>query len=151
MYNVKKVLVPLDGSACSFTALERALSLAGQLSAEVITVYHVADMGSFTRDLRVSSDGGSTTIEEYAARAGQVKLSEWLARVPADVRSRLDVQVEVGRPRDCILRKVRDGKYDLLVMGTHGRTGRVHALAGSIAESVVRMCACPVLTVREDD
>jgi nucleotide-binding universal stress UspA family protein len=43
-------------------------------------------------------------------------------------------------------RKVRS---DLIVIGTHGRTGRVHALAGSVAESVVRMAPCPVLTVRD--
>ena len=149
MYNVKKILVPLDGSSCSFAALERALSLATQLGAELVTAYHVADMGSFGRDLRVSSERGLTSIDEYATRAGQANVAEWLTRVPVEARSRLDVQVEAGRPRDCILRKAREGNYDLLVMGTHGRTGRAHALAGSLAESVVRMCSCPVLTVRE--
>jgi len=41
------------------------------------------------------------------------------------------------------------GGFDAIVLGTHGRTGRLHALAGSVAESVVRTAGCPVITVRE--
>jgi nucleotide-binding universal stress UspA family protein len=50
-----------------------------------------------------------------------------------------------------ILKKVRKDRVDLVVMGTHGRTGLGHFLLGSVTEKVVRMASCPVLTVRLDD
>ena len=54
-----------------------------------------------------------------------------------------------GDPLRTILETARLGNYDLIVMGTHGRVGRLHSLLGSVTEGVVRNAACPVLTVRE--
>ena len=54
-----------------------------------------------------------------------------------------------GRPADSISDYARTEKFDLIVMGTHGRKGLSHALIGSVAEHVVRKAPCPVLTVRE--
>ena len=53
-----------------------------------------------------------------------------------------------GSPYDEILAHAREGRFDLIVMGTHGRTGLEHMLMGSVAEKVVRTAPCPVLTVR---
>jgi universal stress protein A len=60
----------------------------------------------------------------------------------------VDVRVADGEPADAILRMARQEKVDLIVMGTHGRTGLSHLLLGSTAEAVVRAAACPVFTVR---
>jgi nucleotide-binding universal stress UspA family protein len=58
------------------------------------------------------------------------------------------VKVTVGKPAEEILQVARDEAVDLIVMGTHGRTGLRHVLLGSIAETVVRTAPCPVLTVK---
>jgi nucleotide-binding universal stress UspA family protein len=59
-----------------------------------------------------------------------------------------DVEIAVGHPADAIVRVAEERAADLIVMGTHGRTGLQHALLGSVAEKVVRLAPCPVLTVR---
>ena len=56
--------------------------------------------------------------------------------------------VEVAHPADTIVRVAQERGADLIVMGTHGRTGLQHVLLGSVAEKVVRLAPCPVLTVR---
>ena len=53
-----------------------------------------------------------------------------------------------GVPWDRIVKLVREGGYDLLVLSTHGRTGLKHALIGSVAEKIVRHASCPVFVVR---
>ena len=60
-----------------------------------------------------------------------------------------DVEVAVGHPADTIVRIAQERGADLIVMGTHGRTGLQHVLLGSVAEKVVRLAPCPVLTVRD--
>ena len=55
----------------------------------------------------------------------------------------------VGRPADEILRFADENDVDLIVLGTHGRTGAARLLTGSVAETVIRMAKCPVLTIRQ--
>jgi len=57
-------------------------------------------------------------------------------------------KVGVGKPAEEIVRLAQDEGVDLIVMGTHGRTGLRHVLMGSIAESVMRTAPCPVFTVK---
>ena len=62
--------------------------------------------------------------------------------------SNVTVRVEPGEPSDAILSAAKDGGADLIVMGTHGRTGLSRLLIGSVAEAVLRRATCPVLTTR---
>src|SRR5262249_12453861 len=59
-----------------------------------------------------------------------------------------EVEVATGHPPDTIIRVAHERGADLIVMGTHGRTGLQHVLHGSVAAHVVRLAPCPVLTVR---
>jgi universal stress protein A len=61
----------------------------------------------------------------------------------------VDTAVITGPPARAIVEHASAGHFDLIVMGTHGRTGLSHALLGSVAERVVQKAPCPVLTVRE--
>jgi nucleotide-binding universal stress UspA family protein len=63
-------------------------------------------------------------------------------------KGKWDAEVAVGPPAETIVRIARERQADLIVMGTHGRTGLQHVLLGSVTEQVVRLAACPVLTVR---
>jgi nucleotide-binding universal stress UspA family protein len=60
----------------------------------------------------------------------------------------INTAVVSGRPAHAIVEHAKDGGFDLIVMGTHGRTGLSHAMMGSVAERVVRRAPCPVLTVQ---
>lgn len=62
-----------------------------------------------------------------------------------------EAHVTVGDPADAILRVARERSVDLIVMGTHGRTGLQHVLLGSVAENVVRHAPCPVLVTRKSE
>ena len=68
----------------------------------------------------------------------------------AKLNERLSVSptVGVGKPAEEILRVARDEAVDLIVMGTHGRTGLRHVLVGSVAEAMMRIAPCPVFTVK---
>ena len=149
MYKISKVLVPVDLSSCSRDALTHALSLASQLTAKVVDVLYVAEVPVFKSEPRVVGERGSTSLRDYALEVAEADLAAFLKPLEPEQRGRLSAQVDAGSPRARILEHVKKGGYDLVVMGTHGWTGRAHAFAGSVAESVVRESACPVLTVRE--
>ncbi|HWA73983.1 MAG TPA: universal stress protein [Polyangiaceae bacterium] len=148
MAKISKILVPVDLSSCSRSALNQALSLARELRA-TIQILHVTELPRFHKEPKVASEGGNVPLREYALAEARAELSAFLEPIPAGEREKLATIIEAGSPRESILGHAKRDGYDLIVMGTHGRTGRVHALAGSVAESVVRMAPCPVLTVRD--
>jgi nucleotide-binding universal stress UspA family protein len=150
MYKVSKILVPVDFSDCSRAALDHALSLAKALNATV-EVLHVAELPQFKNEPRVAGASGSTTLREYALEAGKTELDAFLSGLPASDRASLATTLDAGKPREGILGHAQRARADLIVMGTHGRTGRAHSFAGSVAESIVRSAPCPVLTVRLPD
>ena len=140
-YRVQRILVPVDFSTSSGDALRLAQSLANALGAS-IEVLHVMDPSDTMLD-RVAdrpSGGDPATARRLlrdfvaALRFGSVPMTE---------------RLEQGEPQERIVTLARDDGFDLIVMGTIGRTGRPLALAGSVADSVVRTSPRPVLTVRE--
>ncbi len=145
---IKKILVPTDFSTFADIALDHALELASALDAH-ITLLHAYELPVAT-----GFEGGSylTTetlnlIEASARKALAVARTEALRRWkgPADA---IDIELAIGTPYLRIVEEARRGHYDLIVMGTHGRTGLRHLLIGSVAERVVRSADCPVVTVR---
>jgi nucleotide-binding universal stress UspA family protein len=68
--------------------------------------------------------------------------------IPAAFHDTWQVEIAAGHPADTIVRVAQEHNADLIVMGTHGRTGLQHVLLGSVAEKVVRLASCPVLTIR---
>ena len=68
--------------------------------------------------------------------------------MPASFQGPWGVDVAAGPPAETIVHVARERGADLIVMGTHGRTGLSHMLLGSVAEKVVRLAPCPVLTVK---
>jgi universal stress protein A len=150
MYQVSKILVPIDFSKCASAALAHATSLATQLGAS-IEALHVAEVPEFKTEPRIAGAAGTTTLREYALEVAKAELDTFLAAFPAADKAKIAIKLEAGKPREAILARAKETKADLIVMGTHGRTGRAHSLAGSVAESVVRTAPCPVLTVRAPD
>lgn len=145
MISIGRILCPFDGSPFSRRALEHALALAQWYKA-AITLLHVYAGGP------PEPGGERRTWDAPLEPAEHKRLVAWLADTGAPVRAAgigLDAHVVEGRPKEEILRAARSAGSDLLVMGTHGRTGFDRLVLGSVTEGVLRHSPCPVLTVTE--
>ncbi len=128
----------VDGSGCSRAALEFAGKLARGLGAgvDVLTVLE-----------KHAGPGGPVDHPGPEAAAAREELHRFVQTVRFD-GAKPSETLEFGRAMEAIVSKAERDGYDLIVLGTHGRTGRPRSLAGSVAESVVRTASCPVVTVR---
>ena len=90
------------------------------------------------------------SMKEYASRGAEKHLDDIAARLAKDGIQPTKF-IRFGRPHDEITKLADEAKCDLIIMGTHGRTGLAHLLVGSVAERVVRTSKVPVLTVPMPD
>jgi universal stress protein A len=149
MLSIKKILTPVDFSSCSRAALDHALVFAERFGAKV-DVLHVWDVPPSVRsDMLFVADGNdSEPAESVVSSAAGREMNGFLHGLPADKKGLVHVRMEHGDAVPTILEVAASGGYDLVVMGTHGRTGLSALLMGSVAEKVVRQATCPVMTVR---
>ncbi len=144
MINLKKILCPIDHSDGSKEALKYAVSFAMKNEAKLYLL-HVIDIRSFdesidTMAMQIPND---ETIKQL-----KTKLLEC---IPEEIRSDMQIEALVvqGIPFAEIISIAKGNNVDMIVMGTHGRTGLAHIMIGSVSEKVVRKAHCPVLTVRQ--
>ena len=137
------ILVPIDFSPSADQAFDYALTLARTLQAR-LTLVHVIDplpVGNietmpftYLHDLEAKITDLMTAYRDRVTGAGLQS----------------DFVIVHGVPFQSIVETARTAHVDLIIMGTHGRTGLSHVLLGSVAERVVRLAPCPVLTVKAD-
>jgi universal stress protein A len=145
---ITRILVPVDFSPHSDQALRYATGLAARSGAS-IELLHVVDnpfaSGAWTSEVYVPNlpEMLETLLGEANKRLTSLK------SVPAREGIDIETRVLTGQPAHTIIEHAHAGAFDLIVMGTHGRTGFSHLFVGSVAERVVRRAPCPVLTVRE--
>jgi len=160
--DIQQILVPIDYSDDSAHALQWADSLAQQFGARLILLHVIgkaveevypqktgfailapAYYGGMAPD---SQPGWQPLIIDLEAQA-RTQLQDFAAQ---HLHHRLPIQVKVavGKPAEAIVRLAREAGVDLIVMGTHGRSGVRHLLMGSVAEAVIRQVQCPVTTMR---
>lgn len=148
MIKLERILVPTDLSEFSHHALRYGCEFANRFNAELHLLNVVQDVVALVPEPGMAFPAPGEYMAELrdASRAALDKLPESGAltsgRVVRDVR--------VGTPFVEIVRYARDLNCDLIVIGTHGRSGLAHVLLGSTAEKVVRKAPCPVLTVRPE-
>jgi nucleotide-binding universal stress UspA family protein len=150
MATIKNILCPIDFSECSHQALDYAIDLAKTLGANMRLLHVYQDPISSIPFAIGGTAGLPTAPIELIVEARKQRDAE-IARMQQVCRDRgISTEVEEieGAPALTIVMAAEDHKVDLIVMGTHGRTGIAHAMVGSIAERVVRLSPCPVLTVR---
>jgi len=142
----KRICCPIDFSDASRAAMEVAADLARRFGAGLVLLHAYPIPGyTFPDGSVVASPKMMQEIAEQAER----HLEEWRRDAEAIAGAGgVTTEKAVGEPAAEILSYAKDNAMDLLVLGTHGRTGLEHALMGSIAERVVRRAHCPVLTVR---
>ncbi len=142
-----RILVPTDFSEPSDAALAYAKQLAHRLQAAVHVLHVIED----PLTTGTGADGfGFPPIdlqEELRAQAARELDARFGAREQADYRGTTEVRMS-AHTAAAIVEVANERETDLIVMGTHGRTGLAHLLLGSVAERVVRTAGCPVLTVR---
>lgn len=146
MIPIKRILFPTDYSRCSDDALLRALWLAELYHAELHIVHAL---------LPLDYDPWNTThhLPDLAHIQHQIDTLLLGAESPGQPRRFESVPITMATvrgiaPAPAILDYTREHDIDFIVMGTHGRRGINHLMMGSVAEEVVRMSFCPVLTVR---
>ena len=150
----KTILVPHDFSASANHATAIARDEAKLHGAKVVLL-HVIDLPTQLQPDTVivpSSTGAPLSVKEYALSSADAHLTDIAQRLAKD-NLKATPFVRIGNPVDEITKFIDEEKVDLVIMGTHGRTGLKHLLVGSVAERVVRTSPVPVLTVRhpEDD
>jgi len=161
------ILIPTDFSEPSNRALRYALEEATFHHANV-TLLHVLPAHTGTDVYFITGGPGARTDFESALerRFGtatppqprmvlddphEAALTHLRDLMPASFQGPWDVDVAAGPPAETIVHVAHERGADLIVMGTHGRTGLHHMLLGSVAEKVVRLAPCPVLTVKEEE
>lgn len=146
MLAIHKILAPTDFSACSEPALRYAGELGRTLGATVVLL-HVAET-AFDYTVYGLAPETIADLQTEARQAIDKRLAEAKGFVGVDGTT---TRIREGSPAQEIVEAAKQLEVDLIVMGTHGRTGVRHMLAGSTAEKVVRTAACPVLTVRASE
>lgn len=139
---IRHILAPLDFSSPSLDAVEYAIQLANGLGAAV-TLMHVLEPISYDLDC------GLGVVEQEAQK--RAHWNKQLAELQTFVTSfglAADVEIAGGIASDAILASALRHRSDLIVMGTHGRRGLSVERFGSVADAVLRLATCPVLTVK---
>jgi nucleotide-binding universal stress UspA family protein len=141
--DVHRILVPTDFSETSDAAYEVAIELGARFAAELVLVHvHQVPAYVFPEGVMPLSPALFDEIE----RSVRAELERSARRARAAGRT-VTLKSRIGVVHREILREAEDSRVDLVVMGTHGRTGLGHVLIGSVAEKVLRRAPCPVLTV----
>jgi universal stress protein A len=145
MAAIKRVLVPLDLGDSTERTLDYAKMLAAPFGASLVLLHVVANPY-----VAAASDVYLPPPQDFLDTLEQDARNRLNALVTEPDRSRFKVEtvVKVGNPLVEIVEHARASQVDLIVMGTHGRTGVAHFVLGSVAERVVRTAPCPVLTIR---
>ena len=148
----KTILVPHDFSSCANHASALARDVARVHGARLFLL-HVAELPPMmgpTTSVVPDEGGAPISVRDYALRSSDVHLEDLAARLRAD-----GVEVSYGSALGNVASEIAEAvereQVDLIVMGTHGRSGLAHVVLGSVTEKVVRHSKVPVLTVRVPD
>jgi len=146
MIKLKKILYPTDFSDSSLEALKYAVSFSRDYKARLVLM-HVVNEQIFSEGLSLPRVTAPEALEQEMTAEAERQLK---ALIPANERAGLDWEMVIlrGMPFLEIVRYAKANDVDLIVIGTHGRSGLEHVIFGSTAERVVRKAPCPVLSVQ---
>lgn len=148
---LRKILVPVDFSEGAQPALALAATMARKFGASIdlLHVWQPPPLIPFPVAVVPSaSESMPVNMEELARTTAGALMKTLVEQLRDQGIAEVHSRVAIGSPAHEIVELAELGHFDLVVMGTHGRTGVAHAVLGSVAEKVVRRAKCPVLTVR---
>jgi universal stress protein A len=146
MAYIKRIMVPTDFSTAAGPAIGYAFDLAERYDASLLLV-HVIEETYFAHAYPDGYFADLPQLQQTLRADAQRRLEELSDRC-AGSGVTVTTQVLEGRPARVIVETAQSLGTDLIVMGTHGRSGVAHLIMGSVAEHVVRTAPCPVFTVR---
>jgi len=147
---LKRILCPVDFSDNSLHALDYAIALAQSQGAE-LQLLHVVQPSLLSASMDPFLPEYDMTVMENYMDACKRQLAELTDQVIEKSHAQTTSELRTGTPFMEIVTAAREKESDLIVVGTHGRTGLAHAMIGSVAEKVVRKAPCPVLTVKHPE
>lgn len=149
MTKFKNILVPVDFSEHSLNAVRLAVEIA-RLFGSQLTLIHIGVVPHvYSTELGLGGTAGPLFSEmSQAAAAEQYHRLEKVAREEIPDSLKAETLVREGFPPEEILAQVEAGGHDLVIMGTHGRTGLGRVLLGSVTERVVREIKVPIMVTR---
>lgn len=140
----RKILCPVDFSEPSREALKTAARLAADATAELTLVHVWQSPVRLSEETLMQSD-----LLEHERKQAETALAGWKAEAESVGAKSVTIKVLAGLPWRVIVDEIASTPgYDLVVLGTHGRSGIMRVLLGSVAERVARHADCPVLLVR---
>lgn len=144
--DIKKILVPIDFSDYSKSALKYAVNFCKNCQAEMYLIY-VVEPVIYPPDFSMGQIAIPSVNAEWDERARQELDKLAKEEIPSTVP--VKTIIKTGKPFVEIVETASELEVDLIIIATHGRSGVEHILFGSTAEKVVRKAPCPVLTLRE--
>ncbi len=144
---IRRILFPTDFSRCAQQALLHAVHWAEEYGAELHVVHAVDAVGQWQNNPEALPN--ARQMQEQLKNVAKSQLSATIKALQADRIQIKQAQIRGISTAPAILAYAKDNDADLIVMGTHGRRGLGHLFLGSVAEEVVRLAPCPVLTIRE--
>lgn len=144
MKKIKNILLPTDLSEASLSAAEYAFDLAGKYNARV-HILHVLEKTPPILTIR-SLDLSEEKIVKSIEKEAKESLKKIIERIADDEADIVSVIVK-GIDHEEIVKYSKEQKIDMIVIATHGRTGIMYTLLGSVAEKVIRYSKCPVLVI----
>ena len=145
MFKIKNILLPTDFSKLSLSAAENALELAEKYNAKI----HILNVLEKTppilaiRSLDLSQDKILKEIDSAAKKS----LTETVQKITKNKNLEIVSVIRKGNDYEEIIKYSEEKKIDIIVIATHGRTGILHTLIGSVAEKVIRFSKIPVLVI----
>ena len=135
----ERILVAVDGSDFSMAAVDQAISLGGICKSEI---YVISVVALYPEQMAVAPNLVETMSEEVRQHLDEAKQKVDESQIPCETIVHMG-----GAPHEFIVQEAKDKNIDLILMGTHGRSGLKRVLLGSVAQNVIDHAPCPVMVV----
>ncbi|MHB8828970.1 MAG: universal stress protein [Syntrophales bacterium] len=148
MFAPKHILVPTDFSKYSYEALDKATGIAAQYNAKIYLLHVIPEhikqcTATYCLDGQLVKQ-----LEKQSVEGAKDQLKKDADAVALEKGVKISVGVKKGVPQEVILNEQIGKKIDLIVLASHGQSGILRQLIGSVADKVVRGAKCPVLVVK---
>jgi len=148
MFAPKNILVPTDFSRYSDAALKKAVDMAGRHDAKIYLL-HVIDKGIQNCAIDYCLDYAIIeALKKDSMREARAKLKKEADEITKNKKVKITFDIKRGFPAEVILSEQKAKKIDLVVIASHGKTGIMKQMIGSVADKVVKGATCPVMVVK---
>jgi universal stress protein A len=147
MFSPKSILVPTDFSDYSDKALEQAIDIAKQYKSKIHLVHVIGVIQQCVVDYCLDAETLSE-LKDRTIKTAQMMAQDQLAKFPDAKLIDVEINVRQGIPYDEIIKYQIEKKIELIVIASHGKTGLLHYVMGSVTDKVIRTAKIPILLIK---